>query len=117
MQLAFFDGEVLLGEQLLTEESVLFDQLVRELIGVAGIGVARLPRGRRREPELAPRDADRLARTRQRSRQAGGIERMTAEARLPHVEIGLVGVIEAGPGGAVRALRGRRGWRSATRSR
>jgi HD-GYP domain-containing protein (c-di-GMP phosphodiesterase class II) len=32
--LTFFDDELLLGEQLLTEESVLFDQLIREMVAI-----------------------------------------------------------------------------------
>ncbi len=44
VQLSFFDGEILLGEQLLTEESIAFDQLVRDLTSV-GIGSIVFRRG------------------------------------------------------------------------
>jgi putative nucleotidyltransferase with HDIG domain len=89
VQLVFLDGEVLLGEQLLTEESVAFDQLIRELIaaGIEGAVRAELTRAMR----IVSSDSAAIE-------QAGGIETMTAEARLSHVEIGLVGIIEAGQG-------------------
>ncbi len=93
VQLILLDGEVLLGEQLLTEESVLFDQLVRELVS-AGIGSIVFHQGTTRA-ELAramrvlSADADEIA-------AAGGLEKMNADARLQQVDIGLVGVIEAG---------------------
>jgi len=93
VQLVFLDGEVLLGEQLLTEESVAFDQLIRELIA-AGIGSLVFREGAVRA-ELAR--AMRIVSSDSAAiEEAGGIEAMTAEARLSHIEIGLVGIIEAG---------------------
>ncbi len=44
VQLGFFEGEILLGEQLLPEESLLFDQLVRDMIAM-GIGSIHFRRG------------------------------------------------------------------------
>ncbi len=44
VQLSFFEGEILLGEQLLTEESIAFDQLVRDLTSI-GIGSIVFRRG------------------------------------------------------------------------
>jgi HD-GYP domain-containing protein (c-di-GMP phosphodiesterase class II) len=93
VQLVLLDGEVLLGEQLLTEESVLFDQLLRELVS-AGIGSIAFRQGiARAELTRAMRIISAEA---EEIEAAGGLEKMTADARLPHVEIGLVGVIEAG---------------------
>ena len=89
---AFFDGDVFLGEQLLAEESVLFDQLVRELVavGVSSItfrqGLAREELGRAMKV-LTTDAADLEAR--------GGIDVLAEYARLPHVEIGIVGILEA----------------------
>ena len=93
VQLLFLDGEVLLGEQLLTEESVLFDQLVRDLIG-AGIGSIVFRQGMTRA-ELT-RAMRVLAANAEEIDHEGGIEMMTASADLSLVEIRLVGVIAAG---------------------
>ena len=91
LQLAFYEGELLLGQHLLTEESVLFDQLIRDM---TAIGVGSLTfRPDFTEAELVktmailgsdPEDVDR----------AGGIERMASEAGLVHVEIGAVRALE-----------------------
>jgi len=89
--LTFYDGEVLLGEQLLTEESVLFDQLVRDMTGI-GVGTLTLRRGIAEE-ELARAMAI-LAVDANTADQAGGVERMANEAELPHVRIGAVVAVE-----------------------
>jgi len=89
--LTFYEGEVLLGEQLLTEESVLFDQLVRDMTGI-GVGTLTLHRGIA-EDELA-RVMAILAVDAKTADQAGGIERMVTEAELPHVRIGAVVAVE-----------------------
>lgn len=92
VQLIFLDGEVLLGEQLLTEESVLFDQLVREL-AAAGIGSLVFRGGASREElaramKVVSSEADEIE-------AAGGVAAMAASAGLTHIDIGMVGVIEA----------------------
>ena len=87
----FYEGEVLLGEQLLTEESVLFDQLVRDMTSM-GVGTLVLSRGID-ERELA-RTVALLATDTETAELAGGIERMASEAELNHVRIGAVTVLE-----------------------
>ena len=89
--LTFYDGEVLLGEQLLTEESVLFDQLVRDMTGI-GVGTLTLRRGIA-EDELARAIAI-LAVDANTADRSGGVERMVTEAELPHVRIGAVVAVE-----------------------
>lgn len=88
---AFFEGEILLGEQLLTEESVLFDQLVRDMTS-AGIGTLSFERGltveelQRAIPIIAA-DAAVID-------QAGGIEAAVAAADITHMSFGAVRVLE-----------------------
>ncbi|NTU70423.1 MAG: HD domain-containing protein [Coriobacteriia bacterium] len=94
VQLVFLDGEVLLGEQLLTEESVLFDQLGRELSAM-GIGAIHFRAGTTRT-ELV-RAMRVVSASTNEIEEAGGVETLTAAARLTSVEIGLVGVIQIGP--------------------
>jgi len=91
VQLAFYEGEVLLGEQLLTEESVLFDQLVRDMTSL-GVGSLVLRRGIERD-ELARAMAV-LAADTQTADRAGGIEHMASEAGLEHVHLGGVVALE-----------------------
>jgi len=91
VQLAFYEGEVLLGEQLLTEESVLFDQLVRDMTSL-GVGSLVLRRGIDRD-ELARAMAI-LAADSQTADHDGGIEHMASEAQLEHVHIGGVVALE-----------------------
>jgi len=91
VQFAFYEGEVLLGEQLLTEESVLFDQLVRDMTSI-GVGTLVLRRGVT-EGELARAMAI-LATDAHGAEKAGGIENMAAEAQLIHVRVGGVVALE-----------------------
>jgi HD-GYP domain-containing protein (c-di-GMP phosphodiesterase class II) len=87
LQLAFFEGEILLGDQLLAEESVTYDQLARDMqeIGVGslifrpGVDAGELARA---AVVLSIDAADAEA--------AGGIQRMAQAAELPHIQIGLV---------------------------
>ncbi len=91
--LAFFDGEVFFGDQLLPEESLLFDQLVRELSGI-GVGSLVVRRGVTL-PELT-RAMSVLAADASEAKQAGGVERMVREAGLPHITVGEVRVFDRG---------------------
>ena len=52
---AFFEGEILLGEQILTEESVMFDQLVRDLASIGVGSLAIKPRRDRRGTRASDR--------------------------------------------------------------
>lgn len=87
--LVFYEGELLLGEQLLPEESVQFDQLVRDMSAI-GAGSITFKRGLERdeleralpmitaEPEIAT--------------AAGGATAMAGDASLDHVDVGAVRV-------------------------
>jgi HD-GYP domain-containing protein (c-di-GMP phosphodiesterase class II) len=88
---AFFEGEILLGEQILTEESVMFDQLVRDLASI-GVGSISLRRGVTSD-ELA-RAISLLAMETDEVEAAGGMGALIAEANLEHIELGEVRVIE-----------------------
>jgi len=90
--LAFFEGELLLGEQVLPEESILFDQLIRELTGI-GVGSLVIRRGVQAH-ELA-RMVQLVAVDSFEVEQSGGMPRMIAEAQMPYVEIGEVKVFES----------------------
>lgn len=95
--LTFFEGELLLGEQLLTEDSILFDQLIRDMTSI-GAGSVTFLRGldleelRRAVPILAA-DASELE-------EAGGLAKLAEAALLEHVLIGDVKVVERGDGGS-----------------
>ena len=87
LQFAFFEGELLLGDQLLAEESVAYDQLIGDMqtIGVGslifkpGIGADELARA---AAVLGVDEAE--------AKAGGGIMRLAQEAQIPHVQIGLV---------------------------
>ena len=91
ISLAFFEGELLLGEQLLPEESIIFDQLIREFTGM-GAGSITIHRGVD-DAELS-RMIALLAADSYEIERVGGIQRMSAEANLSHIEIGEVKVFE-----------------------
>lgn len=91
VSLAFFEGELIMGEQLLTEESILFDQLIRELTSI-GAGSIIFRRGLSRA-ELV-RAIQLLSSDSLTVKQHGGMPRMIAEAGLSTVEIGAVRVYE-----------------------
>lgn len=91
VEFAFFEGEIMLGDQLLAEESVLFDQLARELTS-SGVGSLVLRRGSDSD-ELA-RAVSILAADAAEVARSGGIENMVAQGDLPHVQIGAVRMLE-----------------------
>jgi HD-GYP domain-containing protein (c-di-GMP phosphodiesterase class II) len=90
VQLAFFEGEILLGSQVLSEESMLFDHLDREMraLGIGsivlrvGISGAELMRASR----ILAADVEEVE-------AAGGVTKMTAEANLSHVQFANVQVV------------------------
>jgi HD-GYP domain-containing protein (c-di-GMP phosphodiesterase class II) len=87
LQFAFFEGEIFLGDQLLAEESVAFDQFISDMqaIGVGslvfrpGLDQAELARA------AAIFGADELE-----VHGHGGVLQMAQEANLPSIQIGLV---------------------------
>ncbi len=91
VHLGFFEGEIMMGEQLLTEESLLFDQLVRDMTGL-GIGSIVVRRGV---------DADEIARFMQllmadavAIQQAGGLDQIISSLGMPHIDVGTVQIVE-----------------------
>jgi HD-GYP domain-containing protein (c-di-GMP phosphodiesterase class II) len=85
IEFAFFDGELLFGQKLLPEESVLFDQLIRELTSV-GVGALSINRGIQLSETLKMVSV--LAADAMEVERAGGVPRMAAEAGLTHAVIG-----------------------------
>jgi len=83
IQLAFFEGEILLGSQVLAEESMLFDQLDRE-IRALGIGSIILYAGI--SPAQLTRMAAILIAEWSDVEAAGGVRAMATEANLTHVQ-------------------------------
>lgn len=91
--LTFFEGELLIGETLLPEESILFDQLIREMTAI-GVGSLTFVRGL----DLAEltRGATLLSADYYEVMAAGGMARMHAQADLPHIDVADVKVFEQG---------------------
>jgi len=91
VELGFFEGELLMGEQLLTEESVLFDQLIRDMMAL-GVGSLLIRRGTTirelgRALQIISTDpAEMEAR--------GGIEEAVKSAELGNVLIGSLQSLE-----------------------
>ena len=87
LQFAFFEGEILLGDQLLAEESVTYDQLISDMQAI-GVGSLIFKPGID-AGELA-RAAAVLGVDAAEAEAAGGVLRMAQAAQIPHVQIGLV---------------------------
>ncbi|NTW29003.1 MAG: HD domain-containing protein [Coriobacteriia bacterium] len=90
-QFTFFEGEIFLGEQLLSRESLVFDQLVRDMTAI-GVGSLTFRRGMTDDElvRLTPilnADSGEIARV-------GGITKMAADARLGHVQMSAVRAFE-----------------------
>jgi HD-GYP domain-containing protein (c-di-GMP phosphodiesterase class II) len=98
--LTFFEDELLLGEQLLAEDSVLFDQLIRDMTAI-GVGTLRFKRGlERRELE---RFAVILGSDPEGMEKRGGIAALMQSAGLAHIEVSTVTVLrEVGSGDDAR---------------
>jgi HD-GYP domain-containing protein (c-di-GMP phosphodiesterase class II) len=89
--LTFYEGELLLGEQLLTEESLAFDQLIRDMTST---GVGSLTLLRDLTPEELVRAIVVLAMDPAKIPEQGGIDELLARADVPHVLVGAVTVSE-----------------------
>lgn len=85
--LVFFDNEVLLGEQLLAHESVIFDQLIRDMSASGETSVTFL---QGITPDELERSMQVLAADSGRIDELGGLEAAIAKANIPHVQIGTV---------------------------
>ncbi len=89
--LTFFEDEVLLGEQMLTEDSVLFDQLIRDMTSL-GAGSVTFTRGL--EMDEVVRFADVLGlRYEEVAETDGGIATLIERARIPHIVVSTVSVV------------------------
>jgi HD-GYP domain-containing protein (c-di-GMP phosphodiesterase class II) len=102
--LTFFEGEIFLGEQLLARESLVFDQLVRDMTAI-GVGSVTFCRGMTDDELL--RIVPILNADSGEVERAGGIARMAADARLGSVHVGAVRALEevsASVGGREAAL-------------
>ncbi len=90
----FFEDELLLGEQLLAEDSVLFDQLIRDMTAL-GIGTLTFHKGltaedlRRFVPVIAA-DPDELV-------AGGGTEAVVEAVGAPHISVSAVTVVREQP--------------------
>lgn len=91
--LVFFDDEVMLGEQLLASESVIFDQLIRDM-QASGQTAVDFTQGLTID-ELE-RAMQVLAADRQALLAQGGLEAAVQAADIPHVEIGTVAFAREG---------------------
>lgn len=82
--LTFFENEIVLGEQMLPEESMLFDQLIRDMAS-SGMNAVNFQRGltapelERALPLLAADDSAIAA--------MGGLDQAVSDAHLTHLEI------------------------------
>ncbi|MDO8964284.1 MAG: HD-GYP domain-containing protein [Coriobacteriia bacterium] len=91
--LTFFENEVLLGEQLLAEESMLFDQLIRDM-SASGTNSVTFLRGL--DADELERALTILAADDATIDAMGGVEQAVADAHCPHVQIGAVRVMDRG---------------------
>lgn len=87
--LVFYDDQVLLGEQMLLEESMLFDQLTRDLIAI-GAGSIIIKRGATLEDML--KLADVIARDAASVIAAGGASELARRSGMEGIEIHAVAV-------------------------
>jgi HD-GYP domain-containing protein (c-di-GMP phosphodiesterase class II) len=87
--LVFYDDQVLLGEQMLLEESMLFDQLTRDLTAI-GAGSITIKRGATLEDML--KLADVIASDPARVLAEGGAVELARKSGIQHVEIRAVTV-------------------------
>lgn len=90
--LTFFENEVMLGEQLLPEESMLFDQLIGHM---ADLGASSLTFTRGLTSEELERALPVLSMDEATLAGFGGLESAMQSARCPHVVVGAVQFLES----------------------
>ncbi|MDZ4655134.1 MAG: HD domain-containing protein [Coriobacteriia bacterium] len=88
--ITFFEDELLLGEQFLAEDSVLFDQLIKDMTAI-GVGTLRFKQGLERD-ELV-RFATVLGNDPEGVQRLGGIAKLMDAAALEHIEVSAVSVL------------------------
>ena len=91
VSLTFFEDEVLLGEQVLTEDSMLFDQLIRDMVSIGAGSVAFL-RGTTLD-EIVRFSPVIGARIEEVEELEGGIATLAERAACPHIVISTVSVV------------------------
>ena len=96
VQLVFFEGEILLGDQFLAEESIIFSALVEEM-AAAGVGSLSFRPGVTIDEML--RAGRILGTDPHQIFDAGGVVKLSEEEELPHVRFG---VVMAAPYGAAQ---------------
>lgn len=89
LQVTFFENELLLGEQLLPEESILFDQLIRDMTEL-GLGTMTFLRG------LTTDEMERALPilSGEPSGVVGGLDKVAAAANIPHVLLSTVTTVD-----------------------
>lgn len=85
--LVFFDNEVLLGEQLLAQESMIFDQLIRDMTESGQTAVTFM---QGMDIDELERALQVLALDGRAVEHAGGLEAAVASVSIAHVQIGTV---------------------------
>jgi putative nucleotidyltransferase with HDIG domain len=88
--LAFYEDELLFGDQLLPEDSILFDQLIRDMTAV-GAGSVNFTQGL--QPDELHRAMKVLAQDAMELSDGGGLAEQMSRADVPHVEVGAVRVL------------------------
>ncbi len=91
VSLTFFEDEVLLGEQVLTEDSMLFDQLIRDMVSLGAGSIAFLQ-------DMTLEEVVRFspvmgARIEEVEGVEGGIAALAERAGCPHIVISAVSVV------------------------
>lgn len=89
--LTFFEDEVMLGEQVLPEDSILFDQLVRDMMAI-GAGSITFSRGLTL-PEVERFASVLGARYDEVAKLAGGIMTLVESASTPNILVSAVNVV------------------------
>jgi HD-GYP domain-containing protein (c-di-GMP phosphodiesterase class II) len=85
--ITFYVDEILLGEQLLSDESILFEDLIAQMMEV---GAGSIVFRRDLEPEELQRAVLVLAMEPEEVAESGGLGVLAAEAEIPHVQLGAV---------------------------
>ncbi|MBN2405519.1 MAG: HD-GYP domain-containing protein [Coriobacteriia bacterium] len=100
LPITFYEDELLLGEQLLAEDSVLFDQLIRDMTAL-NVGTLCFKAGLQRDELL--RFASVLSNDSESVEKRGGIKALMDVAGLTHIEVSPVTVLrETAPAGDAR---------------
>ncbi|MEL7666994.1 MAG: HD domain-containing phosphohydrolase [Actinomycetota bacterium] len=91
VSLTFFEDEVLLGEQVLAEDSMLFDQLIRDMVSIGAASITFM-RGMTLEEvvRFIPVIGARIEEVEQLE---GGVATLAERARCPHIAISAVSVV------------------------